>query len=248
MLVKLLSADEKIVLVDQNVIKQMVAIQRMLDCPRVEDDSDDPIPIFGVHGEVLEKLVGWTKYHLENNTKSDHKVWCHQFFMDNLEEIFMLEDGAKYLELESYLHANDIFMDENFQLLSNTEVMRNISSDRFRLFLGRDTLSVPSEQALVESLQTWISVDPEDRSTYLGNLIPYIRASFLPRQSVEDVKNFLVEHNNPDLCEKLNFENRTPRLGYEECIVALHQMPDGGRCLKYLDSKVWFIFCVNLMT
>ena len=98
MSVKLESSDKKIVLVDQNVIKQMVTIQTMLDCPGVEDNNDDdePIPIFAVNGEVLDKLVKWTKYHIENTDKSaDFKVCSDQFFMDNLDEIFVLEEGAK---------------------------------------------------------------------------------------------------------------------------------------------------------
>ena len=160
MLVKLLSADKKIVLVDQDVIKQMMTIQTMMDCPLVEEsedddeskEDDDDIPKVAVNGEVLEKLVGWTKYHLENKDKSDYKAWSHQFFMDNLENIFMFEEGAKFLGLLSYLDSNDTFMDENFQALSNTEAMRNISYDRLGLLISRDTLDVPTEQVVVETL------------------------------------------------------------------------------------------------
>ena len=150
MSVTLKSSDKKVVLVDQDVIKQIVAIQTMLDCPGVEHNNNEPIPIFAVNGEVLEKLVGWTQYHIKNKDKSDYQVWSHQFFVESLENIFELEDGAKYLELSSYLDRSDLFMDENFQLLSNTEAMRNISSDRLGLLLSRDTLNVPSEQTLVE--------------------------------------------------------------------------------------------------
>ena len=157
MLVKLLSADKKIVLVDQDVIKQMMAIQTMMTCPLVEeskddDESKDSTPKVAVQGEVLEKLVEWTKYHLENKDKSDYKSWSHQFFMDNLENIFMFEEGAKFLGLLSYLDSNDTFMDENFQVLSNTEAMRNISYDRLGLLISRDTLDVPTEQVVVETL------------------------------------------------------------------------------------------------
>ena len=119
---KLSSADEKIFLVDQDVVKQMETIQTMENCPLVEEskdddeskEDDDDIPKVAVNGEVLEKLIGWTKYHLENKDKSDYKSWSHQFFMDNLENIFMFEEGAKFLELRSYLDSNDTFMDQNF--------------------------------------------------------------------------------------------------------------------------------------
>ena len=49
---KLRAKDGKILKVSQDVIKQMVTIQTMLDCPGVEnnnDDDDEPIPIFAVN-------------------------------------------------------------------------------------------------------------------------------------------------------------------------------------------------------
>ena len=106
MKVKLQSSDDKIILVDPEVIKQMVTIQDMLDffvSPRMgnNNNDDDPIPIFKVNGEVLDKLVGWTENHIDY-TDMDFQVWSNQFFMDNLENFFTLENGAKYLELTSY--------------------------------------------------------------------------------------------------------------------------------------------------
>ena len=98
-IVNLRAKDGKILKVPKDVIKQMVTIQTMLDCPGVEDNNDDddePIPIFAINGEVLDKLVRWTKYHIEKTDKgADYKVWSDQFFMDNLDEIFVLEEGAK---------------------------------------------------------------------------------------------------------------------------------------------------------
>ena len=151
----------------------MLTIQTMLDCPGVEDNNDDddePIPIFAINGGVLDKLVSWTKYHIEKTDKgADYKVWSDQFFMDNLDEIFVLEEGAKYLDLRSYLNITEILMDEKFQLLSHTEsFMRNISSDRFGEVLARDTLNVQNEETVFESLVFWMSMDPEGRSRCLG--------------------------------------------------------------------------------
>ena len=240
-MIKLRAKDGKILNVPFNVIKQMVTIQTMLDCPGVEDnnDEDDPIPIFVVNGEVLEKLIRWTKYHIENTDKPSNKVWNYQFFMDNLREIFVLEEAAKYLELRSYMNITEILMDENFQLLSNTEgFMRNISSDRFGELLSRDTLNVSNEQTVFESLVYWMSVNSEERSRSLEGMVPHIRAHFLPGKYIDEhVKTFLIKHGNPDLCEKLKYKSKTPRQGYEYVAVALFEMKD-GRCLKYLDAKV----------
>ena len=159
--------------------------------------------------------------------------------MDNLSEIFVLEEGAKYLDLRSYLNITEILMDEKFQLLSHTEsFMRNISSDRFGELLARDTLNVPNEQTVFESLVFWMSVDPEERSKCLEDLVPDIRAHFLPRKFIDEhFKTFVMKHGNPELCHKLNCEIKTPRQGYEHAAVALIEKEE-GECLKYLDIKV----------
>ena len=220
-IIKLLAKDGKLLEVAQDVIKQMVTIQSMLDCPLVDDNNDDdkPIPIFAVNGEVLDKLVKWTKCHLENtNNAFDCKVWSDKFFMENLDEILVLEEGAKYLDLRSYLKTSEILMDEKFQVLSNTEsFMRNISRERFGELLARDTLNVPNEEAVFKSLAFWISMDPEERSKFLDDLVPNIRAHFLPRYFVDKhLKAFLKKHGNPDLCHKLNYKSTTPRQEYED--------------------------------
>ena len=76
-----------------------------------------------------------------------------------------------------------------------TEAFRNLSSEGLRALLARETLNVPSEEVVFESLDTWISADPEERSKCLHDLIPYIRASFLPSQFIEHVNNYLLEQS-----------------------------------------------------
>ena len=65
--VKLESSDKKIILVDQNVIKQMVTIQTMLEMDVGSDD--EPVPIYAVNGETLDKVIEWSKYHIETSDK-----------------------------------------------------------------------------------------------------------------------------------------------------------------------------------
>ena len=55
--VNLQSSDGNIVVVDQNVIKQMVTIQTMLDnLDDVDTNNYEPIPIYTVNGEILVKV------------------------------------------------------------------------------------------------------------------------------------------------------------------------------------------------
>ena len=83
MSVRLESSDKKIILVHQDVIKQMVTIQTMLESLGIGDNDtnkDEIVPIFTVNEEILEKVIEWTKYYIENTDKCDHKVWSNQFF------------------------------------------------------------------------------------------------------------------------------------------------------------------------
>ena len=236
MSVKLVSSDKKIVLVDLNVIKQMVTIQTMLE--NIEGNDDEPIPIYAVNGETLDKVVEWTKYRIVTTDESVIKAWGDQFFMTNLENVFHLVTAADYLEVDSLLVDGQAFIDRCFGLIVTTESFKNLSPEKLGVLLVRETLNVPSEEVVFESLETWISADPKERSASLGNLLPYIRARFLPSQFIEEVKNFLKKLNQPKFCHLLNFDIKTPRQGYDEYIVAVHMKEDGG-CLKYLDSKVW---------
>ena len=232
MSVKLESSDKKIVIVEKQDIKEMVTIQTMLESL---GDSDEIIPICKVTGEILDKVVEWTRHH-----RSDGKVWSDQFFKTNLENIFMMYEAADYLELNSLLVDGHVFIDENYGLIITSEAFKKLSPEKLGDLLGRDSLDVPSEQIVVQSLETWISADPKERSMCLEDLLSNVRAHFLPRQSIEDVNKFLEKYSNPSLCQQLNFENKTPRLGYEQCIVALHDK-NSSRCLKYLDPKVFLI-------
>ena len=139
--------------------------------------------------------------------------------------------------MNSLLVVGQAFQDY-FELVTTTEAFKYLSQEKLVLLLSGDGLNVSNEQTVVQSLETWISTDPEERSAYLKDIVPYIRASFLPRQFIEYVKNFLVDHSLPDLCLQLNYESKTPRHGYDQLIVTVQTRED-GKCLMYLDSKVW---------
>ena len=242
--VKLKSLDGKIFIVDPDVIKQMGTIQTMLDSLGVDDDetnTDEIVPIYTVNGEILDKVIEWTKFHTENNDKSGGKVWSNQFFKTNMEKMFQLMEAADYLEINSLLTDGQVFIDKYFEDIIATEAFKDLSEEKLSLLLARDTLNVPNEEAVFESVVSWSSADSGERSKCLANLLPYIRARFLTCQFLDgNVKTFLEKRNSLELCHLLDKGNRTPRQGFEQCIVALHRM-DHGRCLKYLDTKVWRI-------
>ena len=237
MSVKLKSSDKKIVLVDQKVIKQMITIQTMLENLGDDDtNNDEPVPIYAVNGEILENVIEWANYHIETTDKSENKAWGVQFFRTNLEKIFQIEEAADYLEVNSLLVDGQDFIDNHFELITATEAFKNLTQVKFGVLLARDSLNVSNEQTVVQSLDIWISADPEERSKCLEYLMPYIRASFLPSQFIENLSNFFAQYSQP-LCQQLNFEKKTPRQGYDLCIVAVLRRGE-ERCLEYLDTKV----------
>ena len=137
-------------------------------------------------------MSGQTKYHIKTTDKSIRRAWGDQFFTTNLENVFQLVTAADYLEVDSLLVDGQVFIDRSFGLIKTTESFKDLSPEKLRVLLARETLNVPSEEVVFESLETWISADPEERSLSLADLIPCIRASFLPRQFIDDVKNFLL--------------------------------------------------------
>ena len=143
-----------------------------------------------------------------------------------------------------------------------TRSFRGLPPDKFGALLARDNLNVPNEETVFESLVSWMSEDPEERSKSLQNLVPHIRAHFLPGPFVDEtMKTFLVKNNNSDLCHQLNYENKTPRNGFEQCIVAIQakDKPEGSadpdkfrgdvfQCLNYLDPKVGITLIVRFLS
>ena len=139
--------------------------------------------------------------------------------------------------MNSLLVVGQAFQDY-FELVTTTEAFKYLSQEKLVLLLSGDGLNVSNEQTVVQSLETWFSAAPEERTESLQDLLCFVRAFFLSSQSLADLKNFLVNHNQSNLCHKLKFDNKTPRQGYVQCIVVLQKKRGGGECLKYLDIKV----------
>ena len=92
--VRLKSSDDKIVLVDQDVIKQMVTIQTMLDSLGLDESSNEEvIPIFTVNSKVLEIVIEWSKHCSGVIFTSVDKTWSDHFFKMNREYVLQLGEA-----------------------------------------------------------------------------------------------------------------------------------------------------------
>ena len=238
--VRLKSSDDKIVLVDQDVIKQMVTIQTMLDSLGLDESSNEEvIPIFTVNSKVLEIVIEWSKHCSGVICTSIDKTWSDHFFKMNLEYVLQLVEAADYLEVESLLMIGQDFIDNHFDEIVTTEAFLSLAPEKLELLISRDTLDVPNEEIIFNSLVSWISADTDERSkTNLEDLVLHIRAHFLSVSYIEEkVKPFLMKRNHT--CHLLNYEKRIPRKGYEEYMIAYFNAEgdEGAKCLKYLDPK-----------
>ena len=107
-------------------------------------------------------------------------------------------------------------MDNHFEDVTETEAFRNLSQEKLEAMLVRDSLNVKNEEVVLNSLESWITKHPENRSTSLDNLISHIRAHFLSNKTIEEnLKPFLLKHKMEDLISKLNYTNEKPRHGYD---------------------------------
>merc|ERR1712133_313526 len=79
----------------------------------------------------------------------------------------MMEEAADYLELNSLLIEGQVFIDKHLELIIATEAFKKLSPENLGDLLARDSLYVLSEKIVVQSLETWISADPEERSISL---------------------------------------------------------------------------------
>ena len=241
--VKLQSSDGVIFVADQDIIKQMVTIQTMLENPG-DGDAEEIIPIYTIKGDILEKVIEWTSnYKVAFGQESTNKIWSDQFFKNNQEKIFKIIEAADYLEVNNLINEGEAFVDHHFEDLTKTEAFSNLSPKKLEAILVRDSLYVQNEEVILNSLESWITNHPQKRSTSLENFISHIRAHFLSNKTIEEnLKPFLLKHKMEDLISKLNYTNEKPRHGYEQCIVALHE-ENKIQVLKYLDlkSETWHL-------
>ena len=247
-ILKLKAQDGNIIEVIPKVIKEMITIQTMLNCPLVinnNDEDNEPIPIFTINSDILNKLIEWTNYYIENSDNSKYTIWSEQFFLQNLKYIIKLEEGAKFLDIQKYLETNQVFMDKYFEVMTeSTDFLKNISCDSFGDLIARDSLNVPNEQTVFESLISWISEDIYERSNNLEYLISKIRIKFLNKKYIEtNVKPFLEKNNNSNLIEHLSNITK-PRTPYQLTIVSIHEK-DTTQCFKYKNAMVCII-CILL--
>lgn len=71
---KLESSDAEIITVETDVIKQSGTIEGMLQDLEEQDQSDTPIPVQNVSGNILHKVIEWCKHHKNDPPMKDDSI------------------------------------------------------------------------------------------------------------------------------------------------------------------------------
>jgi len=142
------SCDDMDFSVDTEIAKRSVTIKDMLENLGIEEDSDTPVPIMNVRGEVLERVIEWCDHHREDpvtpegqepskdNKNIDLTEWDAKFTgvhnkeidQDTLNDILL---AANFLEIQELLLTCCKAIAQKIKMLSVEEIRRefNIRND-----------------------------------------------------------------------------------------------------------------------
>ena len=106
MAVVLVSSDNMEFKVDEDVANKFVTVKNLME----DIGSDGAIPLTEVESKILEKVIVYTKYHLENpfTQNEDEKYmtsWDEQFCNVDRDTIFALVLAANYLDYKELLET-----------------------------------------------------------------------------------------------------------------------------------------------
>lgn len=106
MAVVLVSSDNMEFKVDEDVANKFVTVKNLME----DIGSDGAIPLTEVDSKTLEKVITYTKYHLENpfTQNEDEKYmtsWDEQFCNVDRDTIFALVLAANYLDYKELLET-----------------------------------------------------------------------------------------------------------------------------------------------
>ena len=87
---KLESSDAEIITVETDVIKQSGTIEGMLQDLEEQDQSDTPIPVQNVSGNILHKVIEWCKHHKNDPPMKDDSIFFKKILVFIL-KIYRLE-------------------------------------------------------------------------------------------------------------------------------------------------------------
>lgn len=99
-MIKIVSADNKIFQVEEQVIFQSKLIKNMVSDL---DLSAQSIPINNIDSEIMQKVIDYAYHHKDDTEKGVADEWDKEFFNLDTETIFKIILAANYLDMSNLL-------------------------------------------------------------------------------------------------------------------------------------------------
>ena len=126
---------------------------------------------------------------------------CCSFLLSNLDvsNCLAIHDLSEQYQCYSLSAQAELYIYRNFEKIIETEEFVMLSSENLLSYLSKDELSMPSEEAVFESVVKWIDHEPRTRCCHMGALLNTVRMELVSTQFIAQYIHKYV-HMNGD-CE-----------------------------------------------
>ena len=115
--------------VDVDIAKQSVTIRTMLEDlgMDLQNDSNEPVPLPNIKGNILKKVIEWAVHYKEITTKKqgyEISSWDESFFHVDPTTMFELILAANYLEIKDLMDVSTKKVAESIKGKSTEEIQK----------------------------------------------------------------------------------------------------------------------------
>lgn len=162
----------------------------------IESESTDPLELNNIDESSLEAVIDYIytgRIYLSdanylqildaaNQLELPKLVEkCCKFLLSNLDisNCLAIHDLSEQYLCYSLSAQAELFIFRNFERIIETEDFIMLSFDRLSAYLSRDELSMPSEEAVFESVVKWVGHEQHTRSCHIGPLLSRVRMELI---------------------------------------------------------------------
>ena len=114
--------------------------------------------------------------------------------LHSLDHWLDVRTSAKHIQQRDLLSSLDDHIGRSFMKIVRSSAFKNLTEDKLATLISLNSLVVADEDCVFESVQSWISEDPDIRSRSFPRLLPLVRICFLsPDYLNGTVKPFVRE-------------------------------------------------------
>ncbi|KAJ1351558.1 Skp1- protein [Parelaphostrongylus tenuis] len=157
-ILKLVTNDGENFDVPRNVIRLSTTINTMLEVLGLDNETNDPIPIYKVSGPIMKKVLQWCTYHKDDPPSTDDSnnrekrtndipTWDVEFLKVDQATLFELILAANYLDIEGLL-------DVTCKTVAN--MIKGKTPEEIRRTFNIDNDLTPEEEEELRKESAWV--------------------------------------------------------------------------------------------